>query len=233
MIDRTSVGITPLLSTPVTTSYVTPSVQTTSFVPAAVTQPVAFAQTSVPVTTTTYTTSVVDQGLTVPAATTSYVPDPGFGVSVVPQTTLPDQTFTTVIPDATPTYVPTPDVQTVSVVPDAGLQTIQSQVPVATTVDTTLTPEIVSSVPVPQTTYATTTVGGTPLPQTTYSTTTAGGTPLPQTTYTTTTAGGTPVPPPAPQNAPLGPIMDEDFQRGRPIYDTFSEDRYRGFRFGR
>ena len=38
--------------------------------------------------------------------------------------------------------------------------------------------------------------------------------------------------PAVPQVAPqsIGPIMDEDFQRGRPIYDEFSEDRYRGFR---
>ena len=31
---------------------------------------------------------------------------------------------------------------------------------------------------------------------------------------------------------PVAPIMDEDFQRGRPIYDEFNEDRYRNFRFG-
>ena len=29
------------------------------------------------------------------------------------------------------------------------------------------------------------------------------------------------------------PIMDEDFQRGRPIYDEFNEDRYRNFKFGK
>ena len=34
----------------------------------------------------------------------------------------------------------------------------------------------------------------------------------------------------APQS--IGPIMDEDFQRGRPIYDEFNEDRYRNFKFG-
>ena len=213
MLDRTSVGISPLLSTPVTTSFVsTPAVQTTSFVPGAVSQPLTFAQSSVPVAST-FTTQVVDQGLAVPATTASYVPDPGFGVSVVPQATLPDQGFTTVIPDATPSYIPTPDLQSVSVVPDAGLQAIQSQaLPVASTIATPgpvlasgITPEMVSSNPLAQTTG----------------------------TYTTTTTGGTPVPPPAPQNAPIGPIMDEDFQRGRPIYDTFSEDRYRGFRFGR
>ena len=31
---------------------------------------------------------------------------------------------------------------------------------------------------------------------------------------------------------PVAPIMDEDFQRGRPIYDEFNEDRYRNFKFG-
>ena len=31
---------------------------------------------------------------------------------------------------------------------------------------------------------------------------------------------------------PIAPIMDEDFQRGRPIYDEFNEDRYRNFKFG-
>ena len=41
-----------------------------------------------------------------------------------------------------------------------------------------------------------------------------------------------PVPPRVPATPPAAPIMDEDFQRGRPIYDEFSEDRYRGFRFG-
>ena len=35
-----------------------------------------------------------------------------------------------------------------------------------------------------------------------------------------------------PQPATTAPVMDEDFQRGRPIYDEFSEDRYRGFRLG-
>ena len=91
--------------------------------------------------------------------------------------------------------------------------------------------------------YTTTTLGGTPVASTlpvagSYTTTTLGGTPVPPPlpstgTFTTTTLGGTPVPPPGPQNGPIGPIMDEDFQRGRPIYDEFSEDRYRGFRFGR
>ena len=212
MLDRTSVGISPLLSTPVTTQFVsTPAVQTTSFVPGAVSQPLNLVQSSVPVASA-YTTQVVDQGLALPT-TASYVPDPGFGVSVVPQTTLPDQGFTTVIPDSTPTYIPTPDLQTVSVIPDPSLQAIQSQaLPVASSIVTPgpviasgVTPEIVSANPLAQTTG----------------------------TYTTTTTGGTPVPPPVPQNAPIGPIMDEDFQRGRPIYDTFSEDRYRGFRFGR
>ena len=33
-------------------------------------------------------------------------------------------------------------------------------------------------------------------------------------------------------NPPIAPIMDEDFQRGRPIYDEFNEDRYRNFKFG-
>ena len=53
-----------------------------------------------------------------------------------------------------------------------------------------------------------------------------------------------PIPPPIPQPAPVplvvpssqtptAPIFDEDFTRGRPIYDEFQEDRYRGFRLGR
>ena len=36
-----------------------------------------------------------------------------------------------------------------------------------------------------------------------------------------------------PPAAPIAPIMDEDFQRGRPIYDEINEDIYRGFRLGR
>ena len=37
---------------------------------------------------------------------------------------------------------------------------------------------------------------------------------------------------PRPPAQPVAPIMDEDFQRGRPIYDEFNEDRYRNFKFG-
>ena len=38
--------------------------------------------------------------------------------------------------------------------------------------------------------------------------------------------------PPQAQPATTAPVMDEDFQRGRPIYDEFNEDRYKNFKFG-
>lgn len=249
MIDRTSVGISPLLSTPMTTYVSSPEVQAASYLPGAVT----YSTASVPAVTT----QVLDQGYTLPAtttllpdattsylpqattttllpdATTSYLPQatttllPDATTSLIPQTTttllpdagftsfapqvaVPDQALTSFVQEATPTVIPTADVQGVSVLPTT---------PITTAVPSVVTPPpatstIVSSFVDPNTSL---------VPQPVLE---AGG-------YATTTAGGTPVPPPVPQNGPLGPIMDEDFQRGRPIYDEFSEDRYRGFRFGR
>ena len=257
MIDRTNIGISPLMSTPMTTSYITsPGVDTTSYMTGAITQPIEYVQTSAATPQTFTTTQVVDQGFALPetttylpdatsslipqTTTTTILPDAGITTSFAPQTTLPDQALTSFIPDVTPSYLPTTDIQPISVMPDAGLQTA-----LTTPTVSIQSPEIVSSTPLVQAagSYTTTTLGGTPVASSlpvagSYTTTTLGGTPVPPPlpstgTFTTTTLGGTPVPPPGPQNGPIGPIMDEDFQRGRPIYDEFSEDRYRGFRFGR
>lgn len=197
MIDRTNVGISPLLSTPITPSYlITPEVQTTSFIPGVISQPLTYPRTNVPVAPVAYSSKNIDQGFT--------FSDTTFEASIVPQTSLPDQPFTTMIPDTTPSIVPTPDVQTLSVLPDPGLHAV-------------ITPTQITGPMLPPT-ISSEIIATNTLDQTTSS-------------LTKNTLDGTTVPPPAPQNPPIGPIMDEDFQRGRPIYDEFIEDRYRGFRF--
>ena len=216
MIDATNVGISPLMTGPVTTSYVTtPTVDTTAYTPGV----------------QTYTTGF-DQGLVVPGATTTYVQDAGLGLQTAytdPYMSAGVQNVTT-LPDTT---VYTDPSLFASGVAGSALPPITS-------------PEIVSENPLAQTTgsYVASSAGLDQYgvsQQTGYGTATL-GTPV-TTTVTTATPVPVPVPvpeptpivpppAPAPQNPPVGPIMDEDFQRGRPIYDEFSEDRYRGFRFG-
>jgi hypothetical protein len=222
MIDATNVGISPLMTAPVTTSYVTtPAVDTTAYTTGV----------------QTYTTGF-DQGLTVPGTTTTYVQDAGLGL----QTTYADPYMTSVA---------TPGVQTVTTLPDTTVYTdpllLASGAP-GSALPPVTSPEIVSESPLAQTTgsYVASSTGLDAYglsQQTGYGTATM-GTPVTTTTVATSTPVAVPavpvpeptpiVPPPAPapQNPPVGPIMDEDFQRGRPIYDEFSEDRYRGFRFG-
>ena len=156
---------------------------------------------------------IVDPNLALTGATTSLITDP---TSLM--------------------QVPSPDLQGIQYLTNPGVpQPVVDPLLLSTaggltgsTLPPVTSPEFISANPLAQTTgsYAASALAGTP-------------TSLSQPTgYGSATMGGTPVPPPpmpqappAPQ-APIGPIMDEDFQRGRPIYDEFSEDRYRGFRLG-
>ena len=251
MMDATSVGISPLMSSPYATTQATtvipdqtfmqvgsvmPSTYeipattyTTGSIPAATYStgsiPVATYSTgsipaatystgSVPATTT-YTTGSFPafqdatayqvQGFeapdvtysTQPDSTTSYIPDAGI-TSFAPQIAGPDQVLTSFAPEV----VPTTDIQTYSVVPDATLQTVTTSAPVEVS-------SVVPSVVVPDTS--------------------ALAVPAETTTVVPPPVEMPPQLPPQPQ-ARL--IADEDFERGRPIYDEFSQDRYRGFRFG-
>ena len=223
--DVTNVGISPYVTSPVTvdTAAYTTGVDTTAYTTGV----------------DPYGTGVVyDQGLAVPGATTTVVQDAGLGLT----TTYADPYAT-----AYTTTDPYTTYQTDPLLLASG--TAGSALPPVTS------PEIVSQNPLAQTTgsYIASNTGleayGTSQP-TGYGTATL-GTPVtevaPVTQVTQVTEAiptpvsvATPVPvaqpvpvaPPVPATPPVGPIMDEDFQRGRPIYDEFSEDRYRGFRFG-
>ena len=223
MMDATSVGISPLISSPyVTTQATTMIPDQTAYMQVGSVMPTTY---EVPATTYTtgsipaYTTGSVPvfqdasayqvTGMeapdvtysTQPDATVSYIPDAGI-TSFAPQIAGPDQVLTSFAQEV----VPTTDVQTYSVVPDAGLQSVVPSVPVEVS-------SVVPSVVVPDTSAlavpAEASVVAPPMV-----------TPPPE----------MPAQVPPPQNARL--IADEDFERGRPIYDEFSEDRYRGFRFG-
>ena len=245
MMDATSVGISPYMSSPYVTTQATTMIpdQTTytqvgSVMPTTYEVPATTYTTgSIPATTyttgsipaatyttgsvpaTTYTTGSVPvfqdttayqipgmvQGLeaqdvtysTQPDAITSYIPDAGI-TSFAPQIAGPDQVITSL----TPEVIPTTDVQTYSVVPDAGLQSVVPSVPVEVS-------SVVPSVVVPDTSAL---AVPTEVPTVV--------TPPPE------------VPPQVPPQPTARLIADEDFERGRPIYDEFSQDRYRGFRFG-
>ena len=137
--------------------------------------------------------------------TTTILPDTDFQTYFTPQTTLPEQVFTSITPDANASYIPSPDAQTLSVFPEYGAQSIITSTPVTfgaigSILPTVTSPELVSPSPLAQTvgTYATTNLGGTSVL----------------------------VPLPAPQNPPSGLITDEDFQRKRPIYNEVSDKEY-------
>ena len=171
MIDRTNVGLSPLISTPMTTSYV-------SSVPAGTYQTVpdttTFTEEAYP--TTSYgATQVIDQGVTIPDANT-YTQEAI--TSFAPEITTPDQALSSFIPDTT-NVVGTNETTAYPVT----TYTQGGQI----SANTSVVPNVVMS-QVPAVQQA------------------------------------------APQS--IGPIMDEDFQRGRPIYDEFNEDRYRNFKFG-
>jgi hypothetical protein len=233
MMDATSVGISPYMSSP----YVT--TQETTMIPdqTAYTMPTTY---DIPATTyttgsipaTTYTTG------SIPAATytTSSVPvfqdTTAYQVpGMVTGLEAPDVTYSTQ-PDATASYIPdagitsfapqiagpdqvltsytqeaipTTEVQTYSV--DTGLQSVVPSVPVEVS-------SVVPSVVVPDTSALA----------------------VPAQTSTLVSTPMVTPPPEMPPQVPAQPntrlIADEDFERGRPIYDEFSQDRYRGFRFG-
>ena len=172
MIDRTNVGLSPLISTPVTTSFVSSTPIQTTYQP--IPQTASYVQEAYP--TTTYGTA--SQGVTIPQTTTytGVTQDPL--TSFAPQITTPDQVMTSFIPETT---VSAP-VQDVSPYP------------------------VTSVTAAPQTSVTTSVVPNVILTQQ-------------QTAPQVPTAAA--------------PIMDEDFQRGRPIYDEFDENRYRNFKFGK
>ncbi len=171
MIDRTNVGISPLISTPMTTSYVTSAPAQTTY--QTIPQTTSYVQEAYPVTS--YGGQVIDQTTAIP--TTTYTAGTNDFTSFAPEITTPDQALTSFVPETT-TNVVTSDVQAYPVTTyGTGIQT-------STT--TSVVPNVLLS--------------------------------QPQTT---------------PQvNPQIQPILDEDFQRGRPIYDEFNEDRYRNFKFG-
>ena len=265
MIDATNVGISPLMSTPMTTSFVTtPGVGATQFIPGV--QDVSPFTTGAEITTGLPATigtqvmdpgllggQVIDQGLVGgqvmdPNLLGAQVVDPGLlggqvidqglvgGQIVDPNLALTGATTSLITDPTSLMQVPSPDLQGIQYLTNPGVpQPVVDPLLLSTaggltgsTLPPVTSPEFISANPLAQTTgsYAASALAGTP-------------TSLSQPTgYGSATMGGTPVPPPpmpqvppAPQ-APIGPIMDEDFQRGRPIYDEFSEDRYRGFRLG-
>ena len=118
MLGRTNVGITPLMSTPMTTSFVsTPQFQT---------MPATASYTQEAYPTTSYGAKVVDQGLTIPQTTTYTTQDPLS--SFAPQITTPDQALTSFVPDAT-NIVTAPAQEIQSVVPSVQASTTTSVVP--------------------------------------------------------------------------------------------------------
>ena len=112
MLGRTNVGITPLMSTPMTTSFVsTPQFQT---------MPATASYTQEAYPTTSYGAKVVDQGLTIPQTTTYTTQDSL--TSFAPQIATPDQALTSFVPDTT-NIVTTPvqGVQTVVSAPQTSV----------------------------------------------------------------------------------------------------------------
>ena len=215
MMDATNVGISPLMTTPMTSYATTTPVETTAF-----SQPMIYGQTSIPATTS-FQPQVIPQGFALPTTTTA-IPEatasyftqpmttttnivPEAMTSFVPQTTLPDPTISA-------SFIPT-DIQNIPVLPDPNAQTLISSTPVAVSTPETILPPPTTEIVQP--TSVTTMTQSTPVP-------------VP---YASTTVGQTL--PPTPSNLTNGPIMDEDFQRGRPIYDVVNEEKYKRFKFGR
>ena len=232
MIDRTSVGISPLLSTPVTSTFVS----TPEVIPGAVT----YGTSTFPGATT----QVLDSGLALPGTTTTLLPDAT--TSYLPEAT------TTLLPDATTSYLPA----TTTLLPDATTSYLTGATPLVTDATplatdafvpqiglpdqalTSIVPDVVPTVvPTPEVSSVLPTAVPSVVTPPPVTSTVVSSFVDPNTSIVPApvlgAAAATPVPPPVPQNPPIGPIMDEDFQRGRPIYDEFSEDRYRGFRLGR
>ena len=220
MIDRTNVSVAPLMTG---TSYIaTTGVPSVSLLPIqpqiATTIPTTASIQVIPTTTTyqqyvptttnytTNTNTFVDTTTTdfnIPQETTSYV-----DTQFLPETTVPDQTVTEYLPDA----FQTTDVQEYQTTTNTP-QYIESTPEIIET-----TPEIIDTTPIT-----------TEIPQTTSYV----EVPTQVVTDVQPQVQVQPQPQPQPQQSQVNPILDEDFQRGRPIYDEISEDRYRNFKFGR
>ena len=246
MIDRTNIGISQLNTNPTSTSFVaSPTVEANPIVPGAIT--------SIPAQTEAYTAPIIDQGYTLPQTTTTilpettpkitqtFLPETNFSTRVVPQITFPTQTFTSFMPQVTTTtsFLPTNELQTMpidstiqtsssmyntgipglSVLPEEGIPTM-SIVP-DNSVQSIITPtpavsaqpplNVISNINIPET------VQPQPPPKIFNSN------PLAQTIISN---NGVIVPPPVPKNGSMPPVMDEDFQRGRPTY-VINQDRYK------
>ena len=142
--------------------------------------------------------------------TTTILPNIDFQTSFAPQTTLPEQVFTSITPDANASYIPSPGAQTLSAFPEYGAQSIITSTPVAFGTIESIFPTVTSSE----------LVSPSPLAQT------VGG-------YTTTLDGTSVlVPLPAPKDPVSSLVMDEDFQRKRPTYDELTEKRYIKYSLG-
>ena len=138
----------------------------------------------------------------------------------------PDVTYSTQ-PDATTTYIP-----------DAGITSFAPQITGPDQVITSLAPEVIPTTEVQ--TYSVDTGLQSVVPSVPVEVSSV----VPSVVVPDTTALAVPAevptvvtpPPEIPPQVPPQPsarlIADEDFERGRPIYDEFSQDRYRGFRFG-
>ena len=231
MIDATSVGISPYMSSP----YVT--TQATTMIPDQTAYLGSTLPTTYEVPTTTYTTG------SIPATTytTGSIPATTYTTGSVPvfqDTTTyqipgmvqgleaPDVTYSTQ-PDATTTYIP-----------DAGITSFAPQIAGPDQVITSLAPEVIPTTEVQ--TYSVDTGLQSVVPSVPVEVSSV----VPSVVVPDTTTLAVPAevptvvtpPPEIPPQAPPLPaarlIADEDFERGRPIYDEFSQDRYRGFRFG-
>ena len=231
MIDATSVGISPYMSSP----YVT--TQATTMIPDQTAYLGSTLPTTYEVPTTTYTTG------SIPATTytTGSIPATTYTTGSVPvfqDTTTyqipgmvqgleaPDVTYSTQ-PDATTTYIP-----------DAGITSFAPQITGPDQVITSLAPEVIPTTEVQ--TYSVDTGLQSVVPSVPVEVSSV----VPSVVVPDTSALAVPTevptvvtpPPEVPPQVPPQPtarlIADEDFERGRPIYDEFSQDRYRGFRFG-
>ena len=244
MMDATSVGISPYMSSP----YVT--TQATTMIPdqTSYTQVGSVMPTTYEVPATTYTTGSIPATTyttgSIPAATytTGSIPAATYTTGSVPvfqDTTayqIPGMVQGLEAQDVT--YSTQPDATT-SYIPDAGITSFAPQIAGPDQVITSLTPEVIPTTDVQ--TYSVVPDAGIQSVVPSVPVEVSSVVPsvvVPDTSALAVPAGASTIVTPPPEMPPLPPqpnarlIADEDFERGRPIYDEFSEDRYRGFRFG-
>lgn len=254
MIDRTNIGITSSNSNQKESSFIAPkTVETTNFISGAIesnptqaepfSAPIIEQRYSFPQTTTTILPEAIPS---YPTITQNILPATNFSTTVIPQLTLPEQTFTSYIPPITTSFMPTTEAQTITV--DTGIQALSAMhntgipglsvlpeegIPTMTVVPDasvqsiiTPTPNVPAPSPLNVVSYIDT--QGTALPP--HFQKNISSNPLGQNSIKN---NGITVPPPIPQNGPMAPVMDEDFQRSRPIYDEINQIRYsRGIIYG-